>query len=264
MRSTSMPITVLVAVLSAATAQLQLFEAGPMGEPIQNLTDGSTICPDDYANGFNIKCMGGETDPAAVFFLDGKRVRKDRRMPFFIGGSSRTMVRAWRGFGDMNTIRCRTRSGTWSAKLTFGCPEPTPSPELGAPPATMFFRAAGVASSTDNQVEVTRRIKFCPERDVGTKDFTVFCTPSDSSAKAVFRVNGGKVFKDVETPYYIGGDIGGVPNAWADVPVGRFTLVCSLGGGVKSQIHGVMIECPVVVMPEVTVMPKATDMPDMA
>lgn len=122
----------------------------------------------------------------------------------------------------------------------------SPSPEAtAAPPATMYFVPAGPGAPAGPQVEVTRRLTFCPPRDLGTTHFTVLCMHSDTSTKAVFRVNGTKVGKALQQPYYLSGMTDGIPNAWSDYPADvKFTLVCSLGERLKSQIRRVRIACP--------------------
>lgn len=266
-------LTALSLLLVATQAQLQLYSSGPFGKPIQILSDGDRICPDDYPTGLNIRCKGSDTDRTATFTLNGKERKPKRRAPFFIAGNKRTIVKAWKGYTEVATVMCELASASYTAMLTFSCPipatpepspEPTPEPSpvpVMAAPGTMYFRAAGAGSSTENQVEIVRGISFCPMRDVGSDSFTVFCTPSDTSAKAVFRINTKKVGKDFQTPYYIAGDEAGVPNAWTTAPSGSFTLVCALGGGIKSQIRRVIIECPVMLpttpTPEPEMMPTA-------
>lgn len=115
----------------------------------------------------------------------------------------------------------------------------------------MFFRAAGAAATSDNQVQIRSGTTFCPQRDVASSDFTVYCTPAEqtspeqTSPAAVFRVFADKVARDTTVPYYIAGeDAAGNPNAWTGAPTGPFSIACVLSNGVKSRVYNVRVECP--------------------
>lgn len=230
--ATTLLTTLLLATV--ARAQLQLYKAGPLAEPVQELSGNVTICPADYPTGFSIGCTGVESDTQAAFFIDGKWRRKDTVAPFLLLGSIPNKVKPWMSYGRSAEVLCRLPSGTFTANIVFLCDN--------APASTMFFESVGGEVIT--KVLVRPRMTICPRIDLGTDAFTVSCAGGETTTRSFFRINSAQVSVDKEAPFYIAGDEDGIANAWTTAPNTSFTLVCAQPGGIKSQARRVRIECP--------------------
>lgn len=94
-------IFIIVAVSLAAVSvegqnkRLRLVKAGHvtggMSEEIADLVQGdwaaaTSICPEDYPEGFSVECLGEQVNANVKFFMNGDRVQTESRAPFHAAG----------------------------------------------------------------------------------------------------------------------------------------------------------------------------------
>lgn len=101
--------------------KLYLTEAGnfPAEESLIPSFTSTTICPDDYKNGFSFRCetKTGPNFPLVVFRVNGKVYQKQRKAPYYLQGDTPKFVRKFL-YEDFRkkiriTCRVRTRKAVW-------------------------------------------------------------------------------------------------------------------------------------------------------
>lgn len=91
--------------------------------PERVLSNGSRICPGDYARGFSIRCDAASAVRKARFYVDGKHARTEYHAPYYLAGNFKVFVKPWKKHGQgMVEIRCRLgRKEELVARVWIGC-----------------------------------------------------------------------------------------------------------------------------------------------
>lgn len=117
-------------------SSLLLHPAGTIGTNYIKVTDGMVFCPHEFSmDGFTVECVGSEYVTGAKFSVDGRMVKRESLLPYFIAGDRNGKAAAWKGYPTSGAfaLACELDDGTTTTKtMQVKCEdnnEPEPSPE---------------------------------------------------------------------------------------------------------------------------------------
>lgn len=135
----SLLVVTTLAALLADASELRIIGANQPGgfdqwEQGPQLTGNMVLCPDDLPAPFTIACIPTQAELASVrnarFFVDGDRVKIERRAPYVLTGDNLDRALPYM-YPSMATFRCRFNTGSSAeATVTFSCDTPTPTPTV--------------------------------------------------------------------------------------------------------------------------------------
>lgn len=243
-----------VLVLASATS-LQIVGAGVRGFNGPRLISGSSLCTNDYPNGFSIVCDAPGAS-AAVFFVNGIQQRREGVAPYTINGDVSGNIFKWTPPAGVVTIDCNpVGAPSVSVSVKFACtPAPAPSPSPSSVPAVVTLRAVQAGTSGNDRTikKLAPGFTLCPTDF--TNGLSLVCDAPDA-ASVTFKVNGAVVRKESVVPFTIAGDSNGIVNAWKSFPSGAVTITCTTSTGESLTIVGSTC-VPVTSAPAPVVTPK--------
>lgn len=279
-----LPLLLLALTSCYAEAQLQLYAAGAQTATVSVLKDGDKICPADFSKGFTIRCLESSGDRRAIFTVDGKFVRKEVKVPFFIRGDRDGMSYPWKDYPTQAefTVECQTTHSIAHVTLSIACPASfnlpmvpeVPKIPIKGPTETirpisqqapgLYFRP--VDKPLEGGVPIVDGLSICPKTELGSSQFTIACVSARMKNSAVFSIDGSQVRVERTPPLLIAGDNGGMAYPWRkNVPTGAFSVSCELGDGSFFEAKDVRIGCGVGYMgteaPVTTTVIGTTDAP---
>lgn len=252
--------------LTGTHAQLQLYKTGEKTTLVSTLAENQSICTADFPTGFTIGCVATDTDNRAIFRVNGIKVHTEFRKPFFIAGDTGGLAHRWKIFPTTAVISCVLESNIFSARVSFDCgSSPVPTHQLSIPPNDSQTGAPNTSQTKHGHpshppgtivavppgqpsrrfVVLTDGATICPERQLKSESFTIVCTGSGKSKRAIFRRKGKILQKVFNAPFSIAGQSSdGSLKAWTEVPTGRFGISCSLNDGIRKKVRRVRVACP--------------------
>lgn len=118
---------------------------------------------------------------------------------------------------------------------------PSMSPGMGRGPGTMMFVEANHFGGVGPILE--DGLVFCPRDAFESGELTIFCEGLPTGVgRAIFFVDDAEARTEGSEPYYIAGDIDGIPKRWSP-PNGWFTVRCELSNGASKKSARVKVEC---------------------
>ena len=145
-------------------SSLLLHPAGTIGINYIKVTDGMVFCPQELSmDGFTVECIGSEYVKGAAFYVNGRKVKHESRLPYFIAGDGNRRAAAWRGYPTYGafSLTCELDDGTTTTKtMEVKCEdnnEPEPSPEDTPDDKPDNRPVDGVKTSKDGCVVIDAR-----------------------------------------------------------------------------------------------------------